>query len=213
MRALIVDDDDFIRFLLVRTLQDFGFTDIVDFANAADAMKAAKAAGPTLAILDLDLGAGPNGIDLAHGLRKFLPALAIIVLSSYQDPRLLGANREMPDGAVYLSKREVNDAQILNETIARVLEHPRATSDSAPEATFEGRRLSDNQVEVMRLVAEGYSNAEIARRRYLTEPAVEKAIARLIKQLGLTPGKEDNSRVLITQAYYELIGATQVRRD
>ena len=213
MRALIVDDDDFIRVLLTRTLESFGFTDVDDCATAADAMKSAKAANPRLAILDLDLGAGPNGIDLAHGLRKFLPALAIIILSSYQDPRLLGANREMPDGAVYLSKRQVSDADILNQTIERVLEHPRATAPGAPEASFAGRKLSDNQVEIMRLVAEGYSNAEIARRRFLTEPAVEKAIARLIKQLGLTPGKEDNSRVLITQAYYELIGATQVRRD
>ena len=83
----------------------------------------------------------------------------------------------------------------------------------APSAMVGGRRLSDNQVEIMRLVAEGFSNAEIGRRRHLTDAAVEKAIARLIKQLELQPGRNDNPRVLVTQAYFALIGSTQVRRD
>lgn len=65
----------------------------------------------------------------------------------------------------------------------------------------------------MRLVAEGYSNAEIARRRSLTEPAVAKAVARLVKQLELDVGDNDNVRVLITRAYYDLIGTSAVRRE
>lgn len=213
MHALVIDDDGFVRFLLVRSLQDFGFTSVDDAASAAEAMRLAKARKPTLAILDLDLGAGPNGIDVAYGLRKAYPDIAIVILSSYKDPRLLGANRELPDGSVYLSKRDVGDVNVLQQAITEVLKAPRGRRHGAPEATVAGRRLSDNQVEIMRLVAEGFSNAEIARRRQLSEPAVEKAIARLIKQLELTPGRTDNARVLITQEYYSLIGATQVRRE
>lgn len=213
MHALVVDDDDFVRFLLVRTLRDLGFATVDDAASASDAVRLASARGPDLAVLDLDLGGGPTGIDLAYGLRKAHPALAVIILSSYTDPRLLGANRELPDGGVYLSKREVGDVEVLKRAITEVIDAPRGRRAGSPAATVGGRKLSDNQVEVMRLVAEGFSNAEIARRRHLTEPAVEKAIARLIKQLDLAPGREDNARVLITQAYYALIGATQVRRD
>lgn len=213
MHALVVDDDDFVRFLLVRTLGDLGFASVDDASSAADAMRLGQLRRPDLAILDLDLGTGPNGIDLAYGLRKAHPAIAIIILSSYSDPRLLGANREIPDGGIYLSKREVGDVDVLSNAINDVVETPRGRRSGAPSANVAGRKLSDNQVEVMRLVAEGFSNAEIARRRFLTEAAVEKAIARLIKQLDLSPGKEDNSRVLITQAYYTLIGSTQVRRD
>jgi DNA-binding NarL/FixJ family response regulator len=173
----------------------------------------ATARKPELAVLDLDLGRGPTGIDVAYGLRKAHPDVAIVILSSYSDPRLLGANRELPEGGVYLSKREVGDVSVLQNAIAEVLAAPCGRRTGAPVANISGRRLSDNQVEIMRLVAEGFSNSEIARRRHLTDAAVEKAIARLIKQLALSPGREDNARVLITQAYFALIGSTQVRRD
>lgn len=213
MRALVVDDDDFVRFLLTRTLTDFGCDSIDDASSAAEGMACAKRSSPDLAILDLDLGPGPTGIDVAYGLRKGLPAIAIIILSSYQDPRLLGANRELPDGAVYLSKRDVGNVDILRQAISEVMEAPRGKRDGAPELRLSGRKLSDNQVDIMRLVAEGCSNAEIARRRMLTEPAVEKAIARLIKQLDLSPTKDENARVLITQSYYALVGSPRPRRD
>ena len=218
LKVLIVDDDDFVRVLLTRTIvgltiEGSGQIVVADCANAADAMRIAGSSLPDVAILDLDLGVGPNGIDLAYGLRRINPAIAVIILSSYQDPRLLGANRELPDGSVYLSKRSVGDADTLRDALAKVVARPRGSKPKAQSVSIGGRRLSDNQVDIMRLIAEGYSNAEIARRRSLTLPAVEKAITRLIKQLDLHPGKEDNSRVLITQAYYELIGATQVRRD
>lgn len=215
MRALVVDDDDFTRLLLGRTLQSLGAAEVRDCPSSAEALKLVPAGfRPDLAILDLDLGTGPTGVDLAYGLRRSLPALAVVILSSYSDPRLLGANRELPAGASYLSKREVADVETLRTVIDSVLSVPLGRRSAAPEARAgDGRRLSDNQVEVMRLIAEGYSNAEIARRRMLTEPAVEKAIARLIRQLDLHPGREDNPRVLITQSYYALIGATQVRRD
>lgn len=213
MHALVVDDDDFVRFLLTRTLADFGFDSVDDASSAADGIALSRQRKPDLAVLDLDLGAGPTGIDLAHGLRKAFPAIAIIILSSYQDPRLLGANREMPDGGIYLSKRDVGDMEILRRAVEDAVSVPRGKRDGAPELRLAGRKLSDNQVDIMRLVAEGLSNAEIARRRILTEAAVEKAITRLIKQLELSPSKDENARVLITQAYFSLIGATQVRRD
>lgn len=213
MHALVVDDDDFLRFMLVRTLNGLGFDSVDDASRAADGLKRAASRSPDLAILDLDLGAGPTGIDLAYGLRKAHPSIAIIILSSYTDPRLLGANRDLPEGGAYLSKRDVGDQSVLELAISEVLAAPCGKRIGAPSASIAGRRLSDNQVEVMRLVAEGFSNAEIARRRHLTDAAVEKAIARLIKQLELTPGRGDNARVLITQAYFALIGSTQVRRD
>ena len=71
--------------------------------------------------------------------------------------------------------------------------------------------LSDQQVEIMRLVAAGFANREIARRREMTEPAVEKAIARLIRHFDLKTGKEQNQRVVIAQLYFQLTGAVSAR--
>ena len=72
--------------------------------------------------------------------------------------------------------------------------------------------LSDQQIEIMRLVAAGLSNAEIGRRRCMTEAAVGKAVARLIRQLDLRASQDQNQRVLIAQRYFELTGATSARR-
>ena len=213
VHALIIDDDGFLRFLLARTLTDFGFDSVDGAATAAEGIALSGTRRPDLAVLDLDLGPGPNGIDVAYRLRKSLPALPVIILSSFRDPRLLGATRELPDGATYLSKRDVVNDEVLRTAIEDVIRTPRRERDGAPELRFAGRKLSDNQVDIMRLVAEGCSNAEIARRRVLTDAAVEKAIARLIKQLELSPTKDENARVLITQAYYALSGASSVRRD
>ena len=205
---LVVDDDDFTRFLLVRTLRDLGFENVTDAATAAQALAGARTAVPDAAILDLDLGPGPNGIDCAHALRKLSPRIAIVMLSSYQDPRLLGANRPLPDGSVYLSKRMLGDAEVLAATIREVLDSPAARRNalSGQESAPAPVKLSDNQVEIMRLVAEGYSNAEIARRIFVTEPGVAKAIGRLVKQLGIDAGPNTNVRVRITQAYYSMVG-------
>lgn len=175
-------------------------------------MRTARQVPLNLAVLDLDLGAGPNGIDLAHGLRKAQPKIAIAVLSTYRDPRLLGANRELPTGAIYLSKRDVQDLDLLEEQLRTLLDWPRDARPAPPETRIDGRKLSDNQIAVMRLVAEGYSNAEIAKRRSLTVDAVNKAVTRLVKQLGIEVGPDGNARVLLTQAYNRTIGTVSDRR-
>lgn len=214
MRALVVDDDDFTRFLLVRTLQSLDFEAVDDASTAAAGVTLAEAGSPALAVLDLDLGSGPNGIDLAHALRKRLPAIALLMLSSYQDPRLMGAYRELPIGTIYLSKRSVSNEEFLTGAISTALDAPCAVRHRVDglRTRTGGRSLSDNQIEVMRLVAEGCSNAEIARRRTLTEPAVAKAVARLAKQLDLHAGPAENLRVLIAQAYFDLVGQASIRR-
>jgi DNA-binding NarL/FixJ family response regulator len=59
-------------------------------------------------------------------------------------------------------------------------------------------------VEIMRLVASGLTNAQIAQELLMSEKAVEKSIARLIKQLGIATSREYNQRVLIAQEYYRM---------
>jgi DNA-binding NarL/FixJ family response regulator len=63
----------------------------------------------------------------------------------------------------------------------------------------------------LRLIATGYSNAEIARRLVVNERTVEKTIARLIKQLDVQTDKDQNQRVVLTQIYFRLIGVVGSR--
>ena len=202
-RVLLVDDDDFTRMTLRAVLASLDYDVIGDSATVVGAMDIARAHRPELAVIDLDLGEGPTGIDLAHGLRALVPGIGLVMLSSYADPRLIGRRtRPLPDGTQYLSKQGVGDASRLDAALARALDH----EDTASPA--EGTALTDSQIEIMRLIAAGYSNAEIAKRMWITEDGVNRAVTRLVKQLGLQVSKEHNTRVLISRAYAELAGRT-----
>ena len=208
-RVLVVDDDDFTRTLVVTLVESLGHTVVGRAGAVGEAMALADDEGPDLALLDLDLGEGPTGLDLAHGLRRLLPNIAIVMLTSYGDPTWMGQRREPPQGARYVVKGSVNDSQVLGDAIVSALADPLAVDARQRNET----PLSEGQWEILRLVAAGYTNAEIARRRSLTEDAVNKAITRLVRQLDIEVGKDDNARVLLSQAYNRITGRASERRN
>ena len=208
-RVLVVDDDDFTRTLVATLVESLGHTVVARAGAVSEAMALADDEGPDLALLDLDLGEGPTGLDLAHGLRRLLPNISIVMLTSYGDPTWMGQRREPPVGARYVVKGSVNDSQVLANAIESALSDPLASDAKERNDT----PLSEGQWEILRLVAAGYTNAEIARRRSLTEDAVNKAITRLVRQLDIEVGKHDNARVLLTQAYNRITGRASERRD
>ncbi len=167
---------------------------------------------PDAAILDLDLGKGPTGIDVAHGLRRMLPQVGIVLLTSYEEPRFMGSNRMPPHGTQYVVKRRMGDLSTLDAALDTAVQaatdgshsHEGALTGHLPRGTAP---LSDTLLEIARLVAAGYTNAEIARRQSITEASVGKAVARIIRQLGIHAGPDQNQRVLLAIAYRELAGA------
>ncbi len=212
LTAILVDDDAFTRVLLSRTIEALGHKVLGAFATVREAANFAAKGKPQLAILDLDLGPGPTGIDLAQSLRNHDPLIGLILLTSYDDPRLIRAkNLTLPEGTVYLSKRQVESDSVIQMAIASAM--LQSTMDEVPASLNQavaGKavKLSDSQIEVMRLVSTGLTNAEISKQRFLTEAAVGKAIARLVRQLGIVATAEQNQRVLIARAYFEAIGRT-----
>lgn len=155
------------------------------------------------ALIDLNLGPGPNGIDVAHGLREEDPHVGIVIMTTYEDPRLLsGAQRALPSGALYVVKDDLRSTAQMRSAI-----------DSAmTQASTKGGRttrrlaLSDTQIEILRMVAEGLTNAEIAKRRVVTERAVQTALTRILRALNFEPTEGQHSRVLLVQAYNSLTG-------
>ena len=209
-RILVVEDDGFTRMLLGSQLEYLGYDVIGDTASVNEAMELARLNRPDSALLDLDLGRGPTGIDLAHGLREMNPKIGIVLLTSYADVRLIGSQRELPLGTIALVKRMLEDPTQLDSALAMSTDRGRT---STLQHGMEMVRLGDGQAEILRLVANGFSNAEIAKRRHLSESAVIKAVGRLVDQLGLQPDQGDNQRVLLTQAYFRLTGTAGDRRD
>lgn len=207
--VLIVDDDDFTRMALVAVVGSLDYEVVGQGATVVQAMDAARASRIDVALVDLDLGEGPTGIDLAHGLRGLQPDIGILILSSFADPRFIGRrSRPLPDGAEFLTKQELGDPQILGAALARVRDRNSEFSASPRPSTHD---LTESQIEIMRLISTGLSNAEIARRMWITEDGVNRAVTRLVKQLGLEVTKEKNPRVLIARAYADLAGRTVIR--
>jgi DNA-binding NarL/FixJ family response regulator len=211
-RVLIVEDDGFTRMLLASQVTQLGYQVVGAAASVNEALTVARREGPAVAIIDLDLGRGPTGMDLAYALRRDWPAVGILMLSTYLDTRLIGDQRELPSGVVSLVKRAVHDSAVLDAGIRLAIERDDDAVRRAQLAPIRMPRISGSQLEILRLVAEGYSNAEIARRRVITEAAVGKAVTRLIRQLGVTSSNADNQRVLIAQAYFQLAGTVAHRR-
>ena len=159
----MVDDDPFTRSNLASTLQVLGC-----FVVAADSVSSALRSMrnfapdnmPNVALLDLDLGEGPTGLDLAQTLREEFPEIAIVVLSTYVDPRLIGSNLpEIPLGGVYVVKSSVTSPQVLGEAIDQAIANINLHKKKIAKPNFELSDLSDKQVEMMRMVASGLSNA------------------------------------------------------
>jgi len=206
--ALVVDDDDFTRTLVTSMVESFGY-DVVGTAGAVtEAMRIAHENHPRLAVVDLDLGEGPTGLDLSHGLRTMMPNIAIVMLTSYGNPTWMGQRREPPLGLRYVVKGEVKDRHVLQDAMSSALADPLASDASMRSET----PLSENQCDVLRLVAGGFMNSEIARRRSTTDDAVNRAVSRLVKQLDIEVGTDGNARVLLAQMYNRLTGGTSARR-
>ncbi len=212
--ALVVDDDPFTLGMLATALTSLGWHPVRSAASAAEAMWMASHGNLAVAVLDLDLGEGPTGIDLAHGLRRIHPAIGLVIISTYAEPRLMGLNLPaLPVDSIYLVKRTVTDTEVLGRSIQLAIERPDPAHNAiAGDDQLPREALSDLNIEIMRLIATGASNAEIARLRVMSISGVEKAVARIIRQLGIPGGKESSQRVLIAQAYFRLTGAVSVRR-
>ena len=203
LRALVLEDDPFACCTSAAALRGHGFDVVGECTNANDAVSVAAASGPDVLVTDLDLGRGPTGIAVAHVLRRHNPALGVVLLTNHVDPRSAGTSlAQVPEGTEYVTKQSVRDIDVLAIAIARAVraapsqDAPRpATSQPVPAA------LSDAQMETLRLVAAGLSNAEIARRRDVSERGIERMIARLIVMLGIDDQPEYNRRMALGRAF------------
>ena len=201
--VLLVEDDNLVRAALAAGLTHHGF-DVTAVGDARSAMASFATNPPDVAVLDLHLGAGPTGLDLAVGMRERSPDLGLVLLTSFSDPRLLRTSLDtMPTGMLYLVKQSVNDLALLAAAIESAPEAAHSPATSVPRSP-----LTAAQADTLRLLAAGLSNSEIARVRVVTEATVEKTIARTAQALGITYEEGVNQRVALARAYFQLIGRT-----
>ena len=201
--VLIVEDDRFSRTTLAASLSMLGFLVCGAAGDAASAIEIAKTQAPEVCLLDLDLGPGPTGVDIAWAIREFSPQIGIVFLSSILDPRLSASGaRPLPPGSIYLTKGSLGNLEALTSRILQAKFSPLANTPQLSK--LEG--LSSHQLSILRAVALGETNAEIARAQGITEKAVERTLARLAKSLGIVRTGSVNARVQLVREYAALTG-------
>ena len=185
-RVLVVEDDTFTSGLICAALTSGGF-EVRPAASAAQARRELDVFDPDAAVIDIDLGAGANGVDLAHVIHVQYPGIAQLVLTKLRDLRAAGyTEADLPPTCSFIRKEEIGDADSL------VMAVERALSDQVRRLTREDdtanplRDLTATQFAVLRAVAQGYSTPRIAEMRGTTTSAVEKVLSSVYEALGIS---------------------------
>lgn len=214
-RLLVIEDDAFTRTSIVGALTGTGIEVIDSVGTSAEAITSFEKYFPNAVLLDLDLGYGPTGLDLARAFRLRNPNVGLVMLTSYSDPRLLRSNLpDIPAGTEYLVKNNINEietvARAINAAIAFTAGSKSRSTQARNDIPREIQEMTDIQVETLRMVAEGHTNGEIAKQRYVSEKAVEQTIAKIAKALGIPAATNQNQRVHIARVYFRLTGQGNV---
>lgn len=203
--ALIVEDEALISGLLATTLEANNF-EVATANSAVEAKRLLKTFEPDLAMLDIDLGPGPSGIDVAHIINTKHKGTGIIFLTKYPDARSAGIDEAtIPAHSAFLRKELVGDPEFLVRAINSVLiQRDEVRHDKSPDRPLA--ELSKAQMEALRLLASGYTNAEIARRRNKTLSSVEQLLTSTFLKLGLPDSDEINPRIEAVRIFIRSAG-------
>jgi DNA-binding NarL/FixJ family response regulator len=208
---VIAEDLALLRDGLTRLLRDNGF-DVVGAVRDGDALvHSVTLEQPDIAIVDIRLPPSfrDEGVRAALELREKSPETSILVVSQYVE--LTYATELLSDGrggVGYLLKDRIMDVDDFVDAVRRVAEGGTALDPEVVAQLFSRRRMDDplerltpREREVLGLMAEGRSNAGIAKELVLTVGGVEKHVANILMKLRLPPSDTDHRRVLAVLAY------------
>jgi DNA-binding NarL/FixJ family response regulator len=196
IRVMLVDDHEVVRLGLRSLLA--GESDVRVVAEAgtvAEAIRVAEVERPDVALLDIRLPDG-SGIDACRSIRIRSPSTQVIMLTSFAEPSLVLEAIEAGAVGYVLKQLDTSDLlkavravasgdSVLDPAVTReVLALVKTAAADAQSRVF--RDLTDREVEVLALVAEGRTNAEIGADLSLSEKTVRNHVSTILSKLGLT---------------------------
>lgn len=194
-RLLVVEDEPLMASLLAEVLVGHGF-EVRTAANGLQARQEVEYFDPDAALLDIGLGDGPSGIDLAHVLHRQRPDIALLFLTKHPDARTAGVSEtDIPPNCGFLRKDRVRNSTYLLESLEAVLaDHSDLVRDDQDPASPLGM-LNAKQLDVLRMMALGYNNDYIARAKGAGISTVERWVIGIFRALEIDTHGDLNPRV------------------
>lgn len=212
IRIVLADDHVAIREGL-RLLLDAqpDMTVVAEASDGAGAIEHARALRPDVVVMDVSMP-GTNGLVATRALRESLPETRVVILTRHGDDAYL--QELLRAGAAGYVLKQSASAELLQavRTVAGGRQYLDSALTARVTAGFVGRRMqgahqsgavvSERETEVLRLIAAGYSNKEIAAQLDLSVKTVEAHKANAMRKLGLT-GRIDIVRYAVLQGWLQ----------
>jgi DNA-binding NarL/FixJ family response regulator len=187
-----------------------------EVAKASSAIAVQNTLHPNILLIDMHYSK-EDSIAIAQELRRQDSEIGIVILVPCTDLRLLGqVHTDIPNGSMLVLKNSVTSIASLCD----VLSKSRLMQSGSSPVWINGNlelsskvsesmmsKLTNIQIETLRLVADGLTNAEIGRIRFVSEKAVEQIVSRISQVLNVQPDRTKNMRVQLVRQYFKWIGA------
>ncbi len=212
VQVVVADDDVLLREGLASLLDRSGFEVVGQAADATELLALVRDRKPQLVLVDIRMPPThtTEGLDAARVIRAELPDTGILVLSAHVEVEHATELLASGHGIGYLLKTRVTDVADFVDTLERISKGASVVDPALVQELVSARRrddplavLSAREQEVLMLMAEGRSNAGIARRLWVTEGTVEKHVRSILSKLNLPETGDDHRRVRAVITYLE----------
>jgi DNA-binding NarL/FixJ family response regulator len=209
MRVVVADDDVLLR-ELAGLLERSGFDVVGQCGTPGELIVLVRCHHPDLVIVDIRMPPThtSEGLDAAASIREEFPETAIVVLTAYVQVERATELLASGERSGYLLKTRVTDVDEFISTLERIVGGESVIDPALVRQLFAARRaedpldvLSPREREVLSLMAEGRSNAGIARQLWITQSTAEKHVHKILEKLRLPATEEDQRRVLAVITY------------
>jgi DNA-binding NarL/FixJ family response regulator len=211
-RVALADDDVLLREGLASLLERSGFDVVGQCGEAPELIALVREHRPDLVLVDIRMPPthSTEGLDAARVIREEFPQTAILVLSAHIEVEHAMDLLASGERSGYLLKSRVTDVDEFVETLGRVVKGGSAVDPALVQELVAARRVQDpledltpREREVLALMAEGRSNAGIARQLWVTEGTVEKHVHHILGSLRLPETGDDHRRVLAVLTFLD----------
>jgi DNA-binding NarL/FixJ family response regulator len=211
-RVIVADDDVLLREGLASLLDRSGFEVVGQAGDAQELMRLVRELLPELVLVDIRMPPAHaiEGLEAARAIREELPQIGILVLSAHVEVEHAMELLSSGERIGYLLKSRVTDVAAFVETIERIAGGGSVVDPALVRELVLARhrddplaQLTPREHEVLGLMAEGRSNAGIARTLWVTEGTVEKHVHSILAKLPLAEGVDDHRRVLAVITFLE----------